>query len=95
MDLYLSKILIVVLVILAILVFACLIRAIIGPSVTDRLMAVNMMGTIVIVIIGILALLLKEGYLMDVAIIYAIISFLAVVVFAKIYIGTFIQGRQE
>lgn len=95
MDLYLSKILIVVLVILAILVFACLIRAIIGPSVTDRLMAVNMMGTIVIVIIGILALLLKEGYLMDVAIIYAIISFLAVVVFAKIYIGTFIQGRQD
>lgn len=95
MDLYLSKILIVVLVILAILVFACLIRAIIGPSVTDRLMAVNMMGTIVIVIIGILALLLKEGYLMDVAIIYAIISFLAVVVFAKIYIGTFVQGRQE
>ena len=95
MDLYLSKILTVVLIILAILVFACLIRAIIGPSVADRLMAVNMMGTMVIVIIGILALLLKEGYLMDVAIIYAMISFLAVVVFAKIYIGTFIQGRKE
>lgn len=95
MDLYLSKILTVVLIILAILVFACLIRAIIGPSVADRLMAVNMMGTMVIVIIGILALLLKEGYLMDVAIIYAMISFLAVVVFTKIYIGTFIQGRKE
>lgn len=95
MDLYLSKILTVVLIILAILVFACLIRAIIGPSVADRLMAVNMMGTMVIVIIGILALLLNEGYLMDVAIIYAMISFLAVVVFTKIYIGTFIQGRKE
>lgn len=95
MDLYLSKILTVVLIILAILVFACLIRAIIGPSVADRLMAVNMMGTMVIVIIGILALLLKEGYLMDVAIIYAMISFLAVVVFTKIYIGTYIQGRKE
>lgn len=95
MDLYLSKILTVVLIILAILVFACLIRAIIGPSVADRLMAVNMMGTMVIVIIGILALLLNEGYLMDVAIIYAMISFLAVVVFTKIYIGTYIQGRKE
>ena len=95
MDIVLSKILIVVLILFALMAFVCLIRAIIGPTVADRLMAVNMMGTMVIVIIGILALLLKEGYLMDVAIIYAMISFLAVVVFTKIYIGTFIQGRKE
>ena len=54
-------------------------------------MAVNMMGTIVIVIITILAILLKEGYLMDIGIIYAMMSFLAVIVLTKVYIGTFVQ----
>ena len=47
-----------VLVILAILVIFCLIRAIIGPRVADRSVSVNMMGTMVIVIIAVLALML-------------------------------------
>lgn len=91
MDMILSKILVAALIIFAIMLFACLIRAIKGPAVADRLMAVNMMGTIVIVIIGILAILLKEGYLADICIIYAMISFLAVIVLTKVYIGTFVQ----
>lgn len=91
MDMILSKILVAALIIFAIMLFACLIRAIKGPAVADRLMAVNMMGTIVIVIIGILAILLKEGYLVDICIIYAMISFLAVIVLTKVYIGTFVQ----
>ena len=78
---------IVVLIILALFLFACLIRAIIGPKVADRLVATNMMGTIVIAIIAILAFLLKEGYLLDICIIYAMISFLAVVMLSKVYIG--------
>lgn len=91
MDTVLHNILIIALIILAILIFACLIRAIKGPAVADRLMAVNMMGTIVIVIIGILAILLKEGYLVDICVIYAMISFLAVIVLTKVYIGTYVQ----
>lgn len=91
MDIALNHILIIALVILAIMAFACLIRSIIGPAVADRLMAVNMMGTIVMVIIGILAILLKEGYLVDICIIYAMISFLSVIVLTKVYIGTFVQ----
>lgn len=91
MDTVLHNILIIALIILAILIFACLIRAIKGPAVADRLMAVNMMGTIVIVIIGIIAILLKEGYLVDICVIYAMISFLAVIVLTKVYIGTYVQ----
>ncbi|MDO4188023.1 MAG: monovalent cation/H+ antiporter complex subunit F [Lachnospiraceae bacterium] len=91
MDFVLDKILIIALIILVIMSFACLIRAIKGPAVADRLMAVNMMGTIVIVMIGILAILLKEGYLIDICVIYAMISFLAVIVLTKVYIGTFVQ----
>lgn len=70
----------VLLIILAIMVVLCLVRAIIGPRIADRIVAVNMMGTMVMVMIAILALMLEEGYLVDICLIYAMISFLAVIV---------------
>lgn len=84
-----------VLIFLAIILFACLIRAIMGPRVADRVIAVNMMGTVVMVMISILALLLKEGYLIDICLIYACISFLAVVVITKVYLGVFAERMIE
>ena len=84
-----------VLIFLAIILFACLIRAIMGPRVADRVIAVNMMGTVVMVMISILALLLKEGYLMDISLFYACISFLAVVVITKVYLGVFAERMIE
>lgn len=95
MNTALHYILIPALILLAILVFACLIRSILGPAVADRLMAVNMMGTLVIVMIAILVVLLKEGFLADICIIYAMISFLGVIVLTKVYIGTYIQKGEE
>ena len=83
-----------VLLILAVMLFACLIRAIKGPHIADRLMAVNMMGTMVMVMISVLALMLNEGYLVDVCLVYAMISFLAVVILSKVYIGIYEEGRQ-
>ena len=83
------------LIVLAILVMLCLVRAIIGPRVADRIVSVNMTGTMVIVMIGILALMLGEGYLADICIIYAMISFLAVIVLVKVYMGVYLEGKQE
>ena len=83
-----------VLIILAIMLFACLIRAIKGPRIADRLMAVNMIGTMVMVIISVLALMLNEGYLVDVCLVYAMISFHAVVMLSKVYIGIYEEKRQ-
>lgn len=82
------------LILLSIMLLICLIRAVKGPRVADRLVAVNMMGTMVMVMISILALLLKEGYLVDICLIYAMISFLAVVVISKVYIGIY-EERQH
>ena len=65
------------------------IRSLIGPRVADRIVAVNMIGTQVIWIICILAIYFKEGGLVDVALIYAMFSFLAVVLFSRIYIGVY------
>ena len=73
----------------SVIIFICFIRAIIGPTVADRLIAVNMIGTQVIIIIAELAFLLNEAWLADVACIYAALSFIGVVVLTKIYIGIY------
>lgn len=83
-----------VIVILAVLFFLCLIRAVIGPRVADRVMAVNMMGTMVIAVISILAVMMQEGYLVDVALIYAMISFLAVIIISKVYMGVYLEKKK-
>ena len=85
----------VVLAVLGILLFLCLLRAILGPRIADRVVGINMIGTIVILMIAILALMLGEGYLVDIAIIYAMLSFLAVVVLAKIYIGVYLARKAK
>jgi multicomponent Na+:H+ antiporter subunit F len=85
----------VVLIFLAVMMILCLIRAIIGPKVADRIVAVNMMGTMVMVIIAILALLLEEGYLADICLIYAMISFLAVIVLTKVYMGVYLEKKEK
>ena len=90
-----NTLLTVCLIILAVLVIMCLIRAIIGPRIADRVVAVNMMGTMVIVIISILSVMLNEGYLMDVCIIYAMISFLAVIVLTKVYMGVYLEKKSS
>jgi multicomponent Na+:H+ antiporter subunit F len=81
--------------VLGVLLFPCLLRAIRGPRIADRVVGINMIGTIIIMVIAVLALMLEEGYLVDIAIIYAILSFLAVVVLVKIYIGVYRAQKIE
>ena len=86
---FLYGFLLVAVIILAVLVFLCFIRALLGPTVADRIVAVNMIGTLVIMIIAVLTIMLEEGWLADIAAIYAMLSFLAVVVLTKIYLGVY------
>ena len=84
-----------ILIILALMLILCLIRAIIGPRLADRLVAVNMIGTMVMVIISILTVLKGEGYLVDICLIYAMISFLSIVVLTKVYTGVYRQEKDQ
>lgn len=74
------------LVILALLIGVMLIRSIRGPGVTDRILSINMIGTMVISCIVVLYAYLGESYLLDVALIYTMISFVTVLVLASVYI---------
>lgn len=71
-------------VLLAVLILVTLVRAVIGPRFTDRMIAVNMINTMAVAIIAILSVRLKEDFLVDVALVYALLSFLTVVVMARL-----------
>lgn len=74
------------LIVFLLLIGAMVIRSIIGPRSTDRIMSVNMLGTMTICSIAILSFILEEDYLADVALIYAMISFVAVLMMASMFI---------
>ena len=74
------------LIVLILFIGLMVIRSIIGPRSTDRILSVNMLGTMTICSIAILSVLLDEGYLADVALIYAMISFVAVLMMASVFV---------
>lgn len=81
---------IICMIVLSVIIFFCLIRAILGPRYTDRIVAANMISTKVIAFICMLSVFLREDFLIDVGIIYAMLGFVAVVVLSRI-----IQIRQK
>ena len=76
----------VALVLVALALIAALIRAIRGPRTADRVVGINMAGTLTIISVLLLSRLLKQDWLLDVALIYAMISFIAVVVLTRIFV---------
>ena len=68
--------------------FFSLLRAIRGPRMADRILGINMTGSLTTAAIAVLAVLLEQSWLLDVCLIYCMISFLAVVVLAKISISS-------
>ena len=80
--------------VLGVFLFVCLFRAVRGPSAADRVIAVNMTGTVTLMMIVLLTLLTGEGYFMDIALIYAMLSFLAVVLLCRISIGVY-RAKKE
>ena len=80
-------------IVLALAMVFCLIRAILGPRVADRVISINLIGTKTIISIVVLAFYLKEEGLIDVAIVYALMSFLAVVVLVNIFLFVYNKNK--
>ena len=68
--------------------FFSLLRAIRGPRMADRILGINMTGSLTTAAIAVLAVLMEQSWLLDVCLIYCMISFLAVVVLAKVSIAS-------
>ena len=74
-------------VVLALLILATLVRAVLGPRFTDRIVAVNVISTLVIAELVLLSVWLREDFLVDVALVFALLSFLAVVVVSRLVVA--------
>jgi multicomponent Na+:H+ antiporter subunit F len=78
----------VLIVILSFGAFFCLYRALQGPSIPDRAIAVDIMSVIFTSITALMALKYKLAYLIDLSIALAIISFVGTLALAK-----YLEGR--
>lgn len=82
-------------IVLAILILAVMIRTIMGPKIADRIMAVNMIGTLVMTLIAVISYINDESYLLDICLIYAAISFIAVIVLSKVYTERYLADKAD
>lgn len=60
-------------------------RALIGPTVYDRILAVNMFGTKTVLIIAVLAFLTGRMDLLDIAVVYALINFIGIIAVLRFF----------
>ena len=60
-------------------------RALLGPTVYDRILAVNMFGTKTVLIIAVIAFEGGRTDLLDIALVYALINFIGVVAVLKFF----------
>lgn len=95
MEAYQNAFLIGCMIFLSIICVLIFIRVVRGPRLLDRIMGINMMGTVVISILSMVAVIQKESYLIDICMIYAVISFLSVVVLSKVYMGVYRQEKNK
>lgn len=59
---------------LMLLAFVCLVRADAGPTLQDRLLAVNLVGTKATLVLAILAVITRQPFVLDVALVYGLLN---------------------
>ena len=80
---------------LAILVVMALalVRAVKGPTILDRILAVNMFGTKTVLMICMLSFLADYNGYLDIALVYALINYIGVIAMLKFYQHA--EGRED
>ena len=83
------------LVVLAVGILAALVYIIRARLTVDRIIGINLVGTIVVMVIVVLTFLLGEDYLADIALIYVVLSFIAVMMLCRIYINLYQRNQRK
>ncbi|MBQ3703347.1 MAG: sodium:proton antiporter [Oscillospiraceae bacterium] len=79
-----DKLLTGVLILLALFMLALMPKVVKGPRFTDRIVAINAINTMITASICILSRLHRAGYLLDVALIYALLGFTATTLLTRL-----------
>lgn len=81
------------LVAIVITMLLALCRALAGPTVFDRVLAVNMFGTKTVLLIAVLGFVMERPDFLDLALVYALINFIGAVAMLKFArYGSFAQA---
>ena len=64
-------------------------RVFAGPTAADRIVAVEIMGVLIVGLTAMIGLFYDESFFMDIGLVWALLSFIASLAFAKI-----LEGRQ-
>lgn len=62
-----------------------LVRAVVGPTVYDRVLSVNSFGTKTVLLLGVLGFLMGRPAFLDIALLYALINFIATIAILKFF----------
>ena len=62
-----------------------LVRALSGPTLYDRVLAVNSLGTKIILLLGVIGFLTGRPDFLDISILYALINFVATIAILKFF----------
>ncbi len=76
----------IILVILSLTIFFCLYRAIVGPTIPDRIIGINVIGTKVVVMLALVAVIFEQAFFFDLALIYALLLYVTTLAFVR-YLG--------
>ena len=63
-------------------------RALLGPSVFDRILAVNLFGTLTVILIALLGFLIDRPEFLDISLVYALINFIGTIAVTKYCVFT-------
>lgn len=66
-------------------------RAFLGPTLFDRILAVNMFGTKTVLLVAVLGVVSSQSSFLDIAIVYALINFISIIAVLRF----FEYGRQK
>ena len=70
---------------LLVTILIALARAFMGPSIYDRILAVNMVGTKIVLLLAVLGFLMGRPDFMDIALVYALINFIGIIAVLKVF----------
>lgn len=62
-----------------------LVRALMGPTVFDRIAAINMFGTKTVLMIAVFAFMTDRHDLLDMALVYAMVNFISVIAVLRLF----------
>lgn len=74
-------------IIFVLLIFACGFRMWLGPTTADRMLALDVINALVVIIMIILSIRFEQPGFIDVAIVYALLSFVGTLYVAKLIRG--------